>query len=357
MIGWVLVAALALQGDVVDVAPPDPAQLMVVPVELQARVQAQVNDPGRGEQERLRRLLAMLSDGEQGLAIQYRDEATQTVAEAYFSRQANCVTYTMLFLALAERAGLEAYPQEIEETLAWQQRDGIVYRTNHVNAGLRIGTRRYTVDVGGDFVMSRHPAHRISMQRLLAQYYNNRAAVLMTERRMSSALAHARVALELDSTYPITWSNTGVLRLHDGDLPGALRDYETALELDPDNAPALFNLVGLYQRTGERERQRFYQRRLDKVRQVDPFHQFLMAEEYERQGNASLAIRHYQRAIRLHGGEHRFHYGLARAYLLLDDRRAAARAMQKALALARDEATLGAYRLKLEQISTDSASR
>ncbi|NDK40278.1 tetratricopeptide repeat protein [Pseudoxanthomonas gei] len=352
MISWVLAAALALPGAGAEVAPPpDPVTLMVVPAELRARMQAQVIEPARGEHQRLQRLLRFLSDDEPGLAMLYNDEATQSVAEAYLNRQANCVTYTMLFLALAQQAGLDAYPQEIEETLAWQQRDGIVYRTNHVNAGVRIGTHRYTVDVGIGFVIARHPAHRISMRRLLAQYYNNHAAMLMSERQMAPALAHAQVALELDPAYPITWSNTGVIRLHDGDPEGARRDYETALRLDPDNAAALFNLVGLYQRSGNRELEQSYRRRLDKVQQADPFHQFLMAAEYERQGNATLAIRHYQRAIRLYGDEHRFYYGLARAFILGGNQRRASRALERALELSHDDATRNLYREKMAELS------
>ncbi len=352
MISWVLVAVLALSGDAAEVAPPDPAQLMSVPSELQARVQAQVIAGGGGEQQRLQRLLHLLSDQEPGLAMVYRADATQSVAQAYLNRQANCVTYTMLFLALAQQARLDAYPQETEETLEWQQHDGIVYRSNHVNAGVRIGTRTYTLDLGTGPAMARHAPQRISTQRLLAQYYNNHAARLMAERRMPAALAYAQVALQLDPAYPITWSNTGVLRLHDGDRDGARRDYETALKLDPDNAAALFNLVALYQRSGEHALAQRYRHRLDKVQRGDPFHHFLIAVDYERQGNASLAIRHYQRAIRLQRSEHLFHYGLARAYVLSGNSRGAMRAMERALALAPDAGKHSFYQQRIAEMST-----
>lgn len=348
MVSWALAAALALTTGAVDVAPPDREQIMAVPPELHARLQTQVVDRGGTEYERMKRVLAFMSEDEHGLAMQYRDDATQTVAEAFLNRQANCVTYTMMFLALAQQAGLEAYPQEIDETLAWQQQDNIVYRTNHVNAGVRIGTRRYTVDVGSNFVIARHPAHRISRQRLLAQYYNNRAAMLMTQGRMPSALAHAQVAIELDPTYPITWSNTGVLRLHSGDAIGAERAYAAALELDPANSAALFNMVSLYQRTGNASKEILFRRRLEKVQRDDPFHQFLTAAEYERQGEAARAVKHYRRAIKLHGSEHRFYYGLARAYLLSDNRRRAQQALGHALALSKDDPTRAAYREMLD---------
>lgn len=352
MIVWVLLAALALPAPMAapETAPPPPEQVMAVPPPLRKLLQAEVIDPARGDLDRLRRLVRFMSDGERGLGLQYREDATYTVAEAYLNRQANCVTYTLMFLALAHLAGLEAYPQEIEETLSWQQLDDIVYRSNHVNVRVRVGRQRYLVDVGGEFVVGRHPAKRISMQRALAQYYNNRAVTLLSGQRLPAALAHAGIALELDPGYPTTWSNTGVLRLRSGDRAGADRDYATALRLDPDNASALFNLVGLYQRSGDRGREALFRKRLEKVERSDPFHQFLLAMEYEKQGDGARAAKYYLRAIQLHGHEHRFYSGLARAYLLDGDPRRARHALERALSLVRDEPTRASYQARLEQL-------
>jgi Flp pilus assembly protein TadD len=353
MIAWLLAATLALPVSTAgpETAPPLPEQVMAVPPQLQAQLQAEVIGPARGELDRLQRLGRFLDDGERGLGLRYREDATYTVAEAYLNRQANCVTYTLVFLALAHLAGLEAYPQEIEEILSWQQFGDIVYRSNHVNVRARVARKHYLVDVGGDSLVGRHPARRITMQRALAQYYNNRAVVLLSEQRMSAALAHAGIALELDPDYPVTWSNTGVLRLRSGDRSGAERAYLTALRLDPDNASALFNLVGLYQRSGEPGREAPLRQRLEKVEREDPFHHFLLAVEYEKRGDGGRAVKHYLRAIQLHGGEHRFYSGLARAHLLDDDPRRARRALKRALSLARDEASHASYQARLEQIS------
>ena len=199
--------------------------------------------------------------------------------------------------------------------------------------------------------MARHPPQRISGQRLLAQYYNNHAATLMAEQRMTAALAYAQAARRLNPTYPITGSNTGVLRLHGGDPAGARRHYGTALTLEPKHAAALCNLVALYQRSGEPALEQRYRRRLDNVQRADPFHQFLVAVDYERHGNASLAIRHYQRAIRLQRSEHLFHYGLARAYELVGNSRRAMGAIERALALAPDAAKRHFYQQRIAQLS------
>jgi Flp pilus assembly protein TadD len=351
MIGWALAAALALSSTG-DNAPPDRAQVMAVPPDLRALVQEQVNAPGRGQSQRLRRLIDLMSISPDGLRLEYYDDATQTVEQAYLNRRVNCLTYTLVFLALAREAGLDAYPQEIDETLSWQQRGDIVYRSNHVNAAVRLGAQRYVVDVGSSFVIGRRPAHPISEQRLLAQYYNNRAAQLMFQGDLPTALAHADIAIELDPTYPNTWSNTGVLRLHSGDLAGAEQAYTTALSLAPGHSSALFNLVALYKRSGDHERETQFRRRLDKVQSRDPFHQFLLAVQSERQGNYAQAVKRYQHAIRLYGDEHRFYHGLARAYAQMGNSRRAERALQRALALAsgKDEAARMQYRTMLDDL-------
>ncbi|MEO8365573.1 MAG: tetratricopeptide repeat protein, partial [Pseudoxanthomonas sp.] len=90
-------------------------------------------------------------------------------------------------------------------------------------------------------------------------------------------------------------------------------------------------------------------KRLEKVERSDPFHQFLLAMEYEKQGDGTRAAQHYLRAIKLHANEHRFYFGLARAYLLNHDLRRARRALERAISLASDEPTRASYQATLEQ--------
>lgn len=336
-----------------NVPPPPVESLMRVPEPLRALVYARVELPSRSPSDRLQALQALLSPGGE-LQMEYQEDATFTVAGAYTGRRANCVTYTLLFLALARQVGLDAYPQEIDQILSWQQQGDLVFRSNHVNAGVRLGSRRFVVDVGRQFVIARAPEHRIGEPRLLAQYYNNRAAVLLEQGDLPSALAHAQVALQLDPGYPVSWSNTGVVRLRSGDVAGAEAAYRKALALSPDDAGALFNLASLYERTGQRESQQAVLRRLEKLQSADPFHQFMLALEQERQGNGAAAVALYQRAIRLHRDQHQFHYALARACRMASKPWCARSALQRALRLAPDEPSRERYRQLIEQWRTDA---
>jgi len=350
VIGWIMAVALMIPASAPspDAEPPARERIMALPPELQARLHNEILAHPSSKSERLRRLVAFAFEPA-GLGMAYRDDATYTVEETYARREANCLSFSLLFLALAREAGLDAYPQVIEETLAWHQQDNTIYRNNHVNVGVRIDGRRFTVDVAADWVIARHYPEPVSDQRLLALYYNNRAVGLLTQQRIAPALAYIDTAIALDPTYATHWSNAGVLYLRNGDLAEAERAYARALALVPEHAGALFNMVGLYERMGDRRRQADFRRRLEKVQQKDPFHHFLLAIDFEKNGDYARAVEHYRRAIRLYPDEHRFYFGLARAYVLLGDTRRASRALARAQARSHG-ATRDLYQAKLDNL-------
>ncbi len=345
---WIgVVLGLALQAGP-GFAQPAPRDLMTLPPELSQRLHAEVLAGNPGAHQRLDRLGRFMFEPE-GLGMTYREEANHSVAQAYATRTANCLTFTLLFVALARQADLDVAPQEIEETLAWRQADGTLYLSNHVNAVVRIGSRRYIVDVAGDNVIARDAPAPISDERLMSHYYNNLAVQRLEQGDHVGGLALADTALALAPGYASHWSNAGVLHLRNGDIASAERAYARALALDPRNANALFNVASLAQRTGDRSREMEFRQRLAKVQQSDPFHQFLLAANYERTGDLPRAIRYYRRAIALHEGEHRFHSALANAYLSSGDVRRAVRALARAQALS-DGDTRAAYRDRLDQL-------
>jgi Flp pilus assembly protein TadD len=367
---WLLLTALALSAPTpaaaLQAAPPavtaspeaqpeipPPSQVMSIPPELRARLQADVLAGEPSPAQRLSRLGNLLLDPERGLGITYREDATYSVAQAYVRREANCLTFTMLFLALAREAGLDAYPQEIRETLSWRQDEGILYRNNHINALVRLGGRSLVVDLAADSVIARQPPLPVSDRRLISHYYNNLAIQRLSEGGMDAALALIATALELDPDYPPHWSNAGVIHMRTGDATTAERDYRRALSLDPSDAGALFNMAGLAHRNGDRRAEADYRQRLDRVQRKDPFHHVMQAMEYERAGDYAHAIEHYRRAIQLHPGEHRFYYALARAYLRSGDTRQAAKALVRAQSLS-DGATRAAYQAQLQRLKQTS---
>lgn len=343
MVIWAYAAILAWSVAVpASVTPavspmPRPEQVMAVPPELRTQLQQQVIDAGGSERSRLERLTVFLFQ-KSGLSMEYSPDVTLTVEQAYRTRKANCLTFTLLTVALARESGLQAYGQELDDIVAWRVDDNIVYGFNHANAGITIGRSRLTVDVARDLVMARDPPKPISDQRLLALYYNNRAAELLAGASPAAAAPYMAMALQLDPRYAGAWANAGVLYLREGDPRAAERDYLKALALDPANASALVNLVTLYRNNGDEARRAIYARRIEEIQVKNPYFQFLQAEDDEKQGDYAGAVQHYQRAIRLYDGDARFYLGLAHAYQQLGEDRHARRAMNRAAALSRGSA-------------------
>jgi tetratricopeptide (TPR) repeat protein len=314
MFSWILLAALALPAPVPP-AIPDPIpqdRIMALPPELRAQVRDVVLAGDPAPMLRFQRLMNFVVD-DHGLGMTYQEDATYTVAEAYATRKANCLTFTLLVLALAKEAGLEAYPQEVGETLSWREVDGTVYRDNHINAGVRVGSHRYTIDPAADLVFLPRPPVAVSHERLLAHYYNNVAVDRLQQGRMADALNDMAAALAMDPGYATLWSNAGVMYLHNGDAAAAERAYARALVLDPVDASALFNMVQLLHDRHD-SREVGFRQRLARVEQRDPLQQFLQALDYERAGNFPRAISSMRRAIQLKSDEHRFYAALARLY-------------------------------------------
>lgn len=314
---------------VLALIPPESAQVMHIPEALRQEFRVYVLDQATEPQQRLERLVDFLFLPE-GLGMRYDQDATHTIAEAYQTRTANCLSFTLLTVALAREAGLQAHGQQIAQSLAWRREGNTIYRSIHVNAGVRLGARNLTVDVAWDQVIASDPPARVSDARLLAHYYNNRSVELMAADQLDAARAHAAVSMRLDPGYATSWSNAGVLDLRAGLIEQAERDYRHALTLDPMHPSALVNLGAHYQRLGEPERAAEYLRRVDSLRKRDPLHHFILALDFEKQGDFAQAVRHYRRAIRLHAGEYRFHAGLARAYTQSGDHRRAERAQRRA---------------------------
>jgi Flp pilus assembly protein TadD len=324
---------------------PKPDHVMTIPPALRQQLFAAIPDRGN-QQAALEQLMQFLFRPE-WLGMQYQPDATYTVEQAFQTRKANCLTFTLLTIALARELGLDAYAQRVDDALTWQQENDVVLRSGHVNAGLRVAARRFTVDVASDSVIAFRPPRRIADDTLLSMYYNNRAMELLIDRQAATALPFVSQALQLAPGNASLWSNAGVLYLQATRPDEAERAYLHALQLDPMQADAMQNLARLYRRNGDLLQAQRLERRARKALAQDPFHQFVLAHNAEARGDYREAMRRYRRAIRLHPDEHRFYFGLARAWLHLGKPQRADAALVDAQRTSEGEAS-ARYHAKLE---------
>ncbi len=335
-------------------AVPSPEQILAIPPELAARLQERVIDRAVAPTRRLDLLARFIFDSG-GLGIRYRHDANYTVAETWQTREANCLSFTLLTIALARAAGLDAYGQHVAHALSWHSENGQVVRSSHVNAGIFAEGRRFSVDVASDNVLTYDPPARISDQALIALFHSNHAVAAMIAGDLPKAHSLLALAQQLGPDLAQVWSNAGVLHVRSNDLAAAEEAYVRAVALAPKDSTPLFNLASLYRRTGERDQASALERRAQRVLAGDPFHQFQQAITAENAGDPATALKHYRRAIRLHPNEMRFHLGMARSYLALSDERRAVLSLARAseVGSAGDQARLQA---KLEHLrSRESA--
>lgn len=351
MIGWnafVLLATVHL-APVAPALPPSPEQVMEIPAELRRQLHEQVIRPTHVPEQRLQRLLDLLSRSSPD-GLRYDADATLTVAGTWAEQRANCLSFTLLLVALAREAGLDARVQEVGQVLGWYQERGVIYNAGHVNAGLRVADRHATLDLDRNVLYDRRGPRAISDRRALAHFYNNRGAELMAAHDDAGARAHFEMALRMDARFAAAWNNLGVLETRAGDDPAAAAAFGNALAIAPELASALSNANALYQRTGDGKRAALLAQRLHRMHAHDPFHQFMQGMEAEREGDYARAVQHYRHAVRLYGSAHQFRFGLARTHFLTGDNRRAMRELARARELGGNEQLRTAYQAKLDSL-------
>ncbi|RZA21823.1 MAG: tetratricopeptide repeat protein [Lysobacteraceae bacterium] len=305
---------------------------MALPEGLRQALEARKWNRALPVRERVQALVDfMIADD--GLALRYLEQPTYGIAESYAQRKVNCLSFTLVFVALARASGMRAQVQASDEALAMHILDDTIYRATHVNAGIVADGQPYTVDVGWRAVLAMRKPRTISDTQAIALLHNNNAVERLLLGDKVGAATAIQASLALDPGNATTWSNAGVVDWRAGRHAAAERDYLQALKLRRDHLGALGNLVGLYRNTGATSRADSYEKRLRRAQAVDPFSQFLIAQGLAASGAYGDAIAHFRRAIRLMPEEAQFHLGLAAAYEKQGNAIAAQRARDRAARL------------------------
>ena len=333
MFSALLAASLALQPAPSGVpsiqasTPPEPSQVLALPEGLRNDFRTQVLDATNVPEQRLHRIIGFMFDKD-GLGLTYKGDSTTTVAESYQSRQVNCLSFTLMAIALAREAGLKAQGQQINRVMAWSLVGDVVMQSLHANAVVTLKDRDLMVKEGRDYVLDiasndRYTRdylvndYKVEDEILLASFYGNRAMELMAQGRLADSRAWLDVALKLSPDDAALWNNAGVLSQRQGDADGAEKWFLRAAKQNPRLTSALYNLVALYNGRGDTTRAVYWQERAERILRLDPYYQFALGERSAKSGDLTGAVRDYRRAISLASGEHVFHFGLARTYYQL----------------------------------------
>src|SRR5690606_37098200 len=244
-------------------------------------------DRGVQSLDRVRRLYEFMV-GPEGLALLYRETPTYGIAESYARREVNCLSFTMMFIALARHVGLAAYAQASGDALAMRVMDDTLYRTRHVKAGVDIDGLQYTVDVGWRSVVAEDRPRRLSDRELVALLHSNNASEQLMAGNFELATLETGKMLALDAGSAAIWNNAGVVHWRSGRHDAAEQAYLKALSLERKHIEALSNLVVLHKAAGDTRLAEKYEAELERARASDPFSQFLAAQQLQEIGRAHV---------------------------------------------------------------------
>ncbi len=325
------------------------AQLLAVDDDMRDFVQRYT---GNIHQDRQR--LMMLHRAVRGaatLGMEYDPLAEGAAQEVFRRGAANCLAYATLFVALAREAGLSAGYQQLHVRPQWTRQGERVAVRLHVNAVVTIGAQeRYMVDI--DPLPSRDIAgsRTISDTDALALHHSNIAMNAFAENDIEEAWLQAVRALQLSPAIPHLWVNLGVIYRANGQQLDAEQSYLYALQLDPKEHSAMNNLVVLYALQGRQVEREVWAQRVTQWREANPYYHAWLGEKAAEGGDWRLAVRHYERALKLSPDDSRLLFVLGQSHEHLGESAIALAYLQRAINSAAAPTELVFYQEQLDTL-------
>ena len=270
----------------------------------------------------------------------YDPEVTLPPAQTFRLRTGNCLSFSMMLVAMARHIGV---PARFEEGLVepdYRNIDDTYVNSRHVIVVLGKGQNSVTVDVSRKVLKDDIRTRRVSDRNVAAQFYNNLGVNALLTRDLGLAWARFRQALEIDPGLAFVWSNLGVVYNRNDQPAEAEWSYQTALEVDDSESIAFNNLYVIYLQEGREGEAAGLESRVERHRQRNPYYLALLADEALRSQQYKDAIRLLRRSIKIQGDEYRFHGALAQAQYLSGNHEDALSSLDMARSLAPPGETL-----------------
>ena len=301
---------------------------------------------------------ALYSDRE--LKLEYDTVKTRTASETFLARSGNCLSLVIMTAAFAKELGLKVYFQGVATEENWLRRDNFYFLAGHVN--VTIGRVRNMVLAGngaGKFLtidfepLVADVAQRtwqIKESTIVAMYMNNRAAETLAEGNIKAAYWWAREAVVYDVNFVPAQINLAVIYRRAGHAELARATLESVLSRDPDNVPALSNLIPLLSELNRTEELALATERLKRLREYEPYHFFKLGVAALRAKNYALARDMFKKETRAQPNNSEFQFNLALAYAGLGDRETAKQHLAIAVESSSTLKEQGIYAAKLSRL-------
>jgi Tfp pilus assembly protein PilF len=260
------------------------------------------------QEDRLHQLgIALL--GEQGLHLAYVAAANYSARETFHQRQGNCMSFSLLAVAVARAYGLSAWFCEVNTYPRWDRSGKLITEIRHLNVQISAGMKRFELDLlplaeRQTLVAS---ARAVSDARAFAHFYNNLAVFRLSVGATAEAQALFDRALAADPTAAFVWANEGSALQIAGDDAAAQKCFERAVRENPRDLAALSSLADLYARRGQTTQAAQLEKKVARYRLQNPYYLSLLARTEYSHGQYLEAEKHLRRAIAIKDDEPEFY--------------------------------------------------
>lgn len=320
---------------------------------------ALVNDKLRSNKNDTEKALVLLDHifNEENLSLQYEGNANIIASEAFHSKTANCMSLTIMAYALAEKAGMNVYFQQVNVPEYWQRNGNYNFLTGHVNLTVNdnfSSTRRTVwgesniqIDFDPYIAKQKFKNKKINKNTVLAMFYNNKGTDALIEGDYPVAYQYFKSAIKQDDAFSSAWGNLGILYRITDNYQAAENVYHHALNIDNKNLTILDNLAILLDLKGREVDALLISNYVHKIRNSNPYYHALLGNEALYNGLLVESEQHYKKALSLKNKEHEFYLGLAKTYYMQGHISLAIKTIRKAIRYNRVKSTNQLYVAKL----------
>jgi tetratricopeptide (TPR) repeat protein len=292
---------------------------------------------------------------ERGLfSLDYSADVTHTARETFYTRQGNCLSFTILFVALAREAGLPVRYQMVDIPPIWSSKSEFIVLNNHINALIKTELQpSYVVDFNIEEFKGNYDTQEVNDSYALALFYSNLGVEALMAQDYETSFVYLSSAIRAYPRIPGPWVNLGLLYSRRGLYEYAESAYLNALDIDPRNRSALTDLAALYSAMGDEERAQAYRDRIRSYQQRNPYYHYALAQDAYQASRYTDALKLVAEAIKLKRNEHQFYFLQGLAYFRLGQRRDAENSFVQAKKYAELGETISLYDAKIEALSRE----
>lgn len=281
--------------------------------------------------------------------LSYVNSATLTAQQTFEKGEANCLSLTILSYSLAQQLGFKTQFRDVLIPEYWITRRGSSFLNGHVNLQvappfgpqggkvLLSGEHSFTIDFELNGVRDNFPVRPLTEQQIVALFYNNKAADALWSEQYDVAYQYLKAAASTAPELSVTWNNLAILYRNKALLDAAEQAYLYALKLQPEQSNTMANLALLYEKTGRLAEATALLKRVNKLRESNPYFYLMQGNEALFAGHLEQARMAYRRSLQLDARNAEAYQGLAQIAVMFKQYPEAIEHLQKALRYAQND--------------------